>query len=147
MEIGLLLILLALILSCAADLSRPFQASRRSSNEAGQEILQLQQDIQAVRRQFEELLENFAAHKVDPDFFTTQQNRLLSDMQQRQRELEQILENDPIELAVEAERARIQESGKQTGLSFTCAFCGEPIQAGHRFCPSCGNPRNLEAQG
>ncbi|MBN1266059.1 MAG: zinc ribbon domain-containing protein [Anaerolineales bacterium] len=146
MEIGTLLILLALLLSCAAILTRPFYATEPSLPEQDLELLILREASQAAQKQLTELQEEYAQKRMDADDFTVQQDHLQAHIQHLQHKISTIIETDPVEQAVADERARIQGLAAQPQLLQTCEHCGEPIDPAHRFCPSCGQPQSHGGQ-
>ncbi len=145
MEIAEILIILATILASAAVLIRPFTCPGTSSGEDPVPVLQ--HELEEVHKQLQEL-------KNDPDasrFRAEELEERLAQLHDRIKSLDQriaaLIEQDPVERAVQhlyLENPVGEAKGTSSGAGMIpdrlCQQCGQPLDPGHRFCPSCGLP-------
>lgn len=167
MDIGSILLLLALVVIVGAYIASPLRKprDRRAENEVDIELSQLLAERERILDALAELDFDNDMGKVPDDLYPLQREALLkrgaavlrlldehtsgpqglsgSEPEQTER-LERAAkirstEDDPLEAMIAARRSkRAPSSAKPAGKSNFCPNCGSALQPGDRFCPSCG---------
>lgn len=167
MDIGSLLLLLALAIVVIAFIASPLQ-EKQSRKAVGEEDIELSQLLAERERVLEALAEldlDNEMGKVPDDLYPVQREALLKrgadvlrllddrmpsvngssgDETDRAAQMERAAsirraQDDPLEAMIAARRtARKQAPVKSGGKAGFCPNCGEALQAGDRFCPACG---------
>lgn len=145
MDIGSVLLALALLLLVIAFVARPFmERVTQSTRLADTNDLVTQRE--AVLIELRELDFDHSTGKVADDDYQTQRSRLVSKGSEILRNLDQLQitanESSTTEdLDAEIEQliaARRSAKPLQSSVSNTCPQCHKPIRAADKFCPSCG---------
>jgi hypothetical protein len=151
MDIGSLLIGLALAIAVAAYIIRPLvEGSGEKITEVDRRLSELQAERDRVLTRIQELDMDFAMGKILEDNYRTQRDELMLYGAQVLKELDLSagLESTPaepvrLEDEIESAVARIRGSGAGISSAF-CPSCGEAVQEGDQFCTHCGSPLKKE---
>ena len=168
MDIGTILLLLALVIFVAGFIFRPF---RDGSPEVWVEDLELSGLLSERERILDALVEldfDKELGKVPEDIYPKQRKFLLATGAEVLQKLEEAYgeqasgdaledqiaarreqvkdlqdEDDPLESMISKRRAAVAKPAKQVVKSSAktkfCSECGAPVKAGDRFCTACGN--------
>lgn len=158
MDIGSLLLLLALIIAVAAFVASPLRVRRGSYGlrQEDHEISELLAERERVLEAIEELELDNAMGKVPEELYPIQRDalvkrgadvlRLLDERTQTPvgAEVEAVVakvQDDPLEALIAARRERqavASGSSNHKAKAKFCPSCGSKVQADDQFCTSCG---------
>ena len=154
MDLGSILVILALVIIVAGFVARPILEKRGFSvTESSRYLSELQADRDQIIINLQELDMDHAMGKIPAEDYETQRPGLVARGAAILRELDQLgdsittrapmpvksnsqVELDPDALIEQEILRRRKPSSLETG-GF-CSHCGTPIQAGDRFCMNCG---------
>jgi hypothetical protein len=167
MDIGSILLLLALVIFVAGFIFRPFRGSGPDVWEEDLELSGLLSERERILDALVELDFDNELGKVPEDIYPKQREYLLATGAEVLRKLEEAYgdqaqvdsleeqiasrreqvkdlqdQDDPLEEMISKRRAASAKPAKQAVKSSTkskfCSECGEPAKAGDRFCTACG---------
>ncbi len=149
-----ILLALAVVIVVAAFIAQPFFSAQQGAdgNPSGRRtsaILRQRADLLAERNRIyaaiRDLDFDYKTNKVSDDDYAAQRFRLVAagvDVLQRLDSLLDHAEDDRVEAAVQAMRAGGNSDaalpGTEGHAAGYCPQCGEPVQAGDRYCGACG---------
>jgi len=136
-ELSTLFILLALVLSCAADVVRPFLHGQAATSDTDEKFLHLQEAAWAVRRRLQAAADDEASGVMGRAAASSRRAQLSTELADLEQQLAALQQSDPVEKEVRSARKLLETQPPDTA---SCGNCGEPVQPGQRFCPSCGQP-------
>jgi hypothetical protein len=145
MDIGSILIGLALAIAVAAYIIRPLVVGGGEKvTEIDHRLSELQAERDRVLSRIQELDMDFAMGKVLEQDYRGQRDELMLYGAEVLKELDAMvgLEASPVEPVsvedeIESAVARIRRAGGSQGSGF-CPACGEAVLIGDRFCTHCG---------
>jgi hypothetical protein len=168
MEIGTILLLLALVILVAGFIFRPFRDGGPNVWEEDIELSELLSERERILDALAELDFDNELGKVPEEIYLPQRKYLLATGAEVFKKLEEDYQAEPMDAAIEAQIAarrgqmekivdqddplekiiskRRQKSAapkeqpaSRAGRTKFCSECGEPVKAGDQFCTSCGN--------
>ncbi|OGO71180.1 MAG: hypothetical protein A2Z37_07040 [Chloroflexi bacterium RBG_19FT_COMBO_62_14] len=154
MDLGSLLVILAVFVIAAAFIARPLVEGH------GSEIGPEERRISALKAERDQVLDSIleiemdqAMGKLSPEDFQAQRGLMVGRGAALLKELAGLEDRGPApsgsgldgagnvaawaERELEAEVMRLRRAGASTSEGF-CGQCGEPVRAGDRFCTHCG---------
>jgi len=137
MDIGSLLLALALLILVAAFVAQPLMDKRRHSS-APAPADELVSRREAVLTELRDLDFDYSTGKVNEDDYAAQRARLTANGAEVLRQLAAVKSaapDDPLEKMIAARR---QARPAAPGAMF-CPNCGKPLRAGDKFCAACGH--------
>ncbi len=153
MDIGSILITLALVLLAVVFIARPLlEGSGTALSEEDRQLSASKSELENVLASLQEMDMDYAMQKISPEDYQSGRLPLVSRGAELMKEIEQLEERGASadhpaatesEAEFEAEVARIRGRGETSPGGF-CGRCGQPVQAGDRFCLRCGSPLQTE---
>ncbi len=151
MDIGSILLGLALVIAVAAYIIRPVvQGGGEEITEVDHRLSELQAERDRVLTRIQELDMDFAMGKLLEPSYRSQRNELMLYGAEILKELDSLVgletgaaEPVSVEDEIESAVARLR-TGATAATSASCSSCGEPVQEGDRFCTHCGTPLKQE---
>jgi hypothetical protein len=154
MDIGSVLITLALVLLTAVFIARPL-VEGEGTVLAGEDrrLSAAQAELDRVLASLQEMDMDRAMQKISPEDYQVGRGPLTRRGAELMREIDQLEGRGasgeaPADLAaeveLEAEVARLRGGGQAFQGGF-CGHCGQPAQVGDRYCARCGSPLQGEA--
>jgi hypothetical protein len=154
MELGSLLLILALVILVVSYVARPLLEKREFDvTESSMRLSELQAEKEGVLMVLQELDMDHAMGKISQEDYQTQRSALIANGSAILKELDQLtgdMEGGPsevsetewtgqkdLEAAIEEEVRLRRGLSKSTGSGY-CPRCGKVLQAGDRFCSGCG---------
>ncbi len=151
MDIGSILIGLALAIAVAAYIIRPLvQGGGEKVTEIDHRLSELQAERDRVLTRIQELDMDFAMGKILEKNYRSQRDELMLYGAQVLKELDSLAglegtSTEPVRLEDEIESAVARLRGSRAAESSAfCPSCGEAVQAGDRFCTHCGTSLKQE---
>jgi hypothetical protein len=156
MDIGTVLMTLALVLLAVAFISRPLLEGRGTAlTEEDRQLSASKAELEKVLASLQEMDMDYAMQKISPEDYQAGRLPLVSRGAELMKEIDQLegsgaSADHPAatesEAEIEAEVARLRGRGEDSQGEF-CGHCGQPVQAGDRFCLRCGSPLQTEGAG
>jgi len=153
MDIGSILVTLALVLLAAVFISRPLIEGRGTAlTEEDRQLSASKAELEKVLVSLQEMDMDYAMQKISPEDYQSGRLPLVSRGAELMKEIDQLegrgaSADHPAasesESEIEADVARIRGRGETSPGGF-CGRCGQPVQAGDRFCLRCGSPLQTE---
>jgi hypothetical protein len=150
MDIGSILIMLAITILVIAFIARPFAARGGSMVSQGEQRLSaLQAERDKVLSLIQELELDHAAGKIPDEDYLPQRTSLVQHGAEVLREIDGLQPVRPeaaartapdLESQIEVAVARLRQTTKAETSPGYCAKCGKPLVPGDRFCSHCGAP-------
>jgi hypothetical protein len=155
MDLGSLLVMLALAVLVAAFIARPlFEGSSPPPAATDPELSAKRAELDRILGLIQDLEMDFAMAKVLPDDYRTMRPELVHRGADLMRELDRAEGNghgpaegvEELEAEIEAEIARLR-GGAGVGPAGFCGSCGHAVLSGDKFCVRCGAPLAIEEAG
>jgi hypothetical protein len=141
MEIGGLLISLAILVLVVAFVARPLvERQAQPVSDSDRELSALQAERDRIMRLLQDLEMDHAMGKITPEDYQAQRAPLVTRGAEVLRQIDQHLPVGPA--AATADDALEQEIARRRASAAAaagyCASCGNALQSGDRFCIRCG---------
>jgi hypothetical protein len=156
MEVGSILVVLALAILAAAFILRPLIDREAEEAGTGETALSSKRaELEHVLSLIQDLDMDYAMEKIPADDYKGSRPELLSRGADLMREIESLErtngrqpapERSDLDAEIEAEVARLRGGPGAAPAGF-CGRCGQPALAGDRFCIRCGAPLTVEGAG
>jgi len=156
MDIGSILVTLALVLLAAVFISRPLIEGRGTAlTEEDRQLSASKAELEKVLASLQEMDMDYAMQKISSEDHQAGRLPLVSRGAGLMKEIDQLegrgaSADHPAatesEAEIEAEVARLRGRG-EASLGRFCWHCGKAVQAGDRFCVRCGSLLQREGAG
>jgi len=156
MDIGSILMTLALVLLTAVFISRPLLEGRGTAlTEEDRFLSASRAELENVLASLQEMDMDYAMQKISPEDYQSGRVPLVNRGAELMKEIDQLEGRgasvdrpaaSESESEIEAEVARFRGRGGTSPGGF-CGHCGQPFQVGDRFCVRCGSPLQTEGAG
>ena len=154
--IGSILITLALVLLAAVFIARPLiEGGEKALTEEDRQLSASKAELEKVLASLQEMDMDYAMQKISPEDYQVGRMPLVSRGAGLMKVIDQLegrgasADHPAVsesESEIEAEVARIRGRGETYPGGF-CGHCGQPVQAGDRYCVRCGSPLQTEGAG
>jgi hypothetical protein len=147
MDVGSILVLLALLILIAAFIARPLLSGQgHDVSDRERRLSALQAESDKLLGLIQELDMDHTMGKVPEDDYQGQRAALVARGVEVLREMDSMPQSgkaeaggDTVEQQLEEAVARLRSTRPAETHAF-CGHCGQPLQPGDRFCPRCGTP-------
>jgi hypothetical protein len=155
MDLGSLLVILALAVLVAAFVARPFfEAGVAPPAEIETALSSKRAELDRVLGLLKDLEMDFAMAKVLPEDYKATRPQLVRRGADLMREIDQAVGNghrptaeaEDLDSEIEAEVARLRGGAGAAPAGF-CGRCGHAVLSGDKFCVRCGAPLAIEEAG
>jgi hypothetical protein len=153
MDIGSILITLALVLLAVVFIARPLLEGRGTAlTEEDRCLSASRAELENVLASLQEMDMDYAMQKILPEDYQAGRVPLVCRGAELMKEIDQLEGRgastghpaaSESESEIEAEVARLGGRGEVSPGGF-CGHCGQPVQAGDRYCVRCGSPLQTE---